>query len=141
MPQNTEKQLIALEKQYWQAIKDGDAETAARLTDDSCIVTGAQGVGRLDKKALIAMMKKPTYTLERFEMRGKPELSLLSDDVAVLAYTVQEDLTVEGKKVSFTAAESSTWVKRGGGWRCAVHTESIEGDPFGRDRQARSKKS
>jgi hypothetical protein len=59
----------------------------------------------------------------------------VTDDVAVLAYKVHEELTVEGKKVSFDAADASTWVKRKGQWLCALHTESLSGDPFGRDRQ------
>jgi hypothetical protein len=33
------------------------------------------------------------------------------------------------------AADSSTWVRRNGRWLCALHTEAILGDPFGRDRQ------
>jgi len=40
-----EQELLALEKQYWQAIKDKDADAAMRLSDDPCIVTGAQRVG------------------------------------------------------------------------------------------------
>jgi hypothetical protein len=59
---------------------------------------------------------------------------MLSDDVAIVAYTVHEDLTVEGKPVSLDAAESSTWVRRDGNWLCAMHTEALTGDPFGRDR-------
>ena len=37
-----ETELVELEKQYWQAIKDKDADAAMRLTDDPCIVTEAQ---------------------------------------------------------------------------------------------------
>ena len=55
-------------------------------------------------------------------------------DAAVLAYTVHERVTVDGKSVTLDAADASTWVRRGGQWRCALHTESIQGDPFGRDR-------
>lgn len=59
----------------------------------------------------------------------------LQDDVAIVAYTVHEELTVEGKPVKLDAADASTWVRRDGDWRCVLHTESIAGDPFGRDRQ------
>ena len=34
------------------------------------------------------------------------------------------------------AADASTWVRRNGRWVCALHTESLKGDPFGRDRRA-----
>jgi len=131
--QKIEQQLVELEKQYWQAIKDKDVDAALRLTDDSCIVTGAQGVGRLDKQKLAAMLKGAPYTLHAFEIQDV-EVSLLSDDVAVLAYKVREELTVEDKPVTLDASDASTWVRRDGRWRCALHTEAIAGDPFGRDR-------
>lgn len=38
-----EQELLALEKRYWQAIKDKDADTAMRLSDDPCLVTGPEG--------------------------------------------------------------------------------------------------
>ena len=131
---NVEKELLALERQYWQAIKDKDADTAMRLTDDPCIVTGAQGVGRIDRKALGAMMKAASYELNAFEVKDDVQVRLLRDDIAIVAYKVHEELTVEGKPVVLDAADASTWVRRDGRWLCALHTEALAGDPFGRDR-------
>jgi hypothetical protein len=129
------KELLALENQYWQAIKDGDVDTAMRLTDDTCIVAGAQGIGAMERSALGAMMKKATYKLRTFRL-DQPEVRRLGDDVAVLAYKVHEELTVDGKPVTLDAVDASTWVRRDGRWVCALHTESILGDPYGRDRRA-----
>jgi hypothetical protein len=72
-------------------------------------------------------------TLERFELKS-PTVRFLTPDVAVVAYTVHEELIVEGEPVVIDAADSSTWIRRDGGWLCALHSESILGDPFGRDR-------
>ena len=58
------------------------------------------------------------------------------DDVGVVAYKVKEHLTVDGQPLTLEAADSSTWVRRDGEWVCALHTEAIAGDPFGRDKQA-----
>ena len=44
----TEKELLELEREYWQAVKDRDVDAAMRLTDDPCIVAGASGVGRTE---------------------------------------------------------------------------------------------
>jgi len=129
-----EQELLQLEKQYWQAMKDKDVETAMRLTDDPCFVTGAQGIGRIDKQSLSKMMATASYTLRDFSVDDDVQVRLLSKDVAVLAYKVHEQLTVEGKPVSLDAADSSTWVRRDGRWVCALHTEAILGDPFGRVR-------
>lgn len=130
-----EAELLDLEKRYWQAIKDQDVEAAMRLTDDRCIVTGAQGIGLIDRDTLAAMMKTTAYTLNRFELKDGAQVRLLRDDVAIVAYQVHEELTVDGKPLTLDAADASTWVRRNGRWLCALHTESIAGDPFGRDRQ------
>ena len=128
------KELLDLETQYWQAIKEKDIDAAMRLTDEECIVTGAQGVGRIDRQGLADMLENAPYILHDFELKD-PEVHQLRDDVAVLAYKVHENLTVDGKPVQLDAADASTWVRRNGQWVCALHTEAISGDPFGRDRR------
>ena len=130
-----EAELMELERRYWQAIQDKDVETAMRLTDEPCIITGAQGVGSIDRKTMAAMMSSDRYTLHRFEIKDGAQVRLLGDATAIVAYQVHEELTVEGKSVALDAADSSTWVRRDGRWLCALHTESIVGDPFGRDRR------
>jgi hypothetical protein len=129
-----EQELTDLEQQYWQAIKDRNADAAMHLSDDPCIVTGAQGVGRIDRQSLAGMLKAAQYTLHDFKL-SDVQVQRLSNDVAVLAYKVHEELTVDGKPVSLDAADASTWVRRNGRWVCALHTESLAGDPFGRDRK------
>jgi hypothetical protein len=131
-----ERELLALEKKYWQSLKDRDSTAATRLTDDPCIVTGAQGVGSLSKEAIGSMIKSASYRLLDFRIDDDAQVRMLSDDVAVLAYNVHEELTVDGEAVTLDAADASTWVRRDGQWLCALHTESLKGDPFGRDRTA-----
>jgi uncharacterized protein (TIGR02246 family) len=131
-----DQEILGLEKEYWRAIQDRDVEAARRLTDERCILAGSKGVRRVDWTAFEAMMKDPRHTLLRFELDDDAQAERLGDDVAVLAYHVHEELTVEGQPLTLDAAESSTWTRRGGRWRCAMHAESIFGDPFGRDRQA-----
>lgn len=130
-----EQAVAEAERQYWQAIKDEDAEAASRLTDESCLMAGSQGVGRINHETLAAMMKAPTWSLKHFDL-SDVDVHMVTPDVAVVAYKVHEDLVVDGKSVSLDAADASTWLKRDGRWVCALHTESILGDPFGRDRKA-----
>lgn len=127
--------LLKLEHEYWQAIQNKDLESARRLTDDTCIVAGAQGLARLDGAGLAGMMRAANFTLDAFEVKDGAQVTLLRDDVAAVAYQVHESLTVAGHKVSLDAADTSIWVKREGRWRCALHTEALAGDPFGRDRR------
>jgi ketosteroid isomerase-like protein len=129
-----EAKLIDHEKQYWQAIKDRDVPAAMRLTDDPCIVTGAQGVARITRTAFAGMLQAGGWTLHEFTLTDV-QLRLLGDDVAIIAYKVKELLTVDGKSLTVEAADSSTWVRREGQWVCALHTEALLGDPFGRDKR------
>lgn len=132
--ESVEKEILQLEKRYWQAVKDRDIDTAESLTDDPCLVAGATGVSRVAKENFRKIMQAAKYTLHSFTMQNA-EVRLLSDNVAVVAYKMHEELTVDGKPVSIDACDSSTWVKRDGRWVCALHTESLVGDPYGRDRK------
>lgn len=128
------EEVMELERRYWEAIKNRDGDTAAALSDDPCVVSGAQGFGSFTPKQLGSMMNDGRYELRNYRIDKNAEVQFIGEEVAVVAYQVHEDLVVEGKPVSLDAADSSTWVKREGQWRCALHTESILGDPFGRDR-------
>lgn len=130
----SEKQVIGLERQYWQAMKDKDIDTMLSMTDDPCIVTGAQGVAEIDHKTFKRMMRTASWTVEDFKLNDDMQVRMLGENVAVVAYKVHEELTVEGKPVTLDAADSSTWVRRDGHWLCAAHTETLSGDPYGRDR-------
>ena len=133
MPDFSKEELVKLEKQFWQAMIDKDVVGALRLTHDPCIVTGAQGVSRVDNKTFADMMEKGTWKLKSFEFENI-EVEQISDDVAVIGYKVREDLIVDGKPLKMEAADSSTWVRKDGRWKCAMHTEAVTGDPYGRDR-------
>ena len=133
MSQTLEEELRALETTYWNAIQNKDEKTAMKLSDERCVVVGAQGVGELDRERLGQMLKQATYELTRYQFDDKKiQVRKLTDDVAVIAYEVREDLVVDGKEESLIAFDASVWVKRGDQWLCALHTESLRGDPFGR---------
>jgi hypothetical protein len=84
---------------------------------------------------MAGMLKQGGWKLQRFTIDPDVKAKMIGDDVAVLAYTVHEELTVDGRAVKLQAADASTWVRRDGQWVCALHTEALAGDPFGRDRR------
>jgi hypothetical protein len=134
-----EGELLLLERQYWQAMKDKNLDAATRLTEFPCIITGAQGVGSLDETSYASMLNASSWSIEEFTIEDDVQVRMLSVDVALIAYKIHEDLTVQGKLVTIDAADASVWVRREGQWKCAMHTESLLGDPFGRDRQPAAK--
>ncbi|CAN5132452.1 hypothetical protein BH10PSE9_BH10PSE9_15440 [soil metagenome] len=135
---NLEKEILGLEEQFWQSMIDKDVKAALKLTADPCIVTGAQGVARIDAKTFAKMMEGGTWELHGYKF-SDVKVEKISDDVAVIGYKVREDLTVDGKKLTMEAADASTWVRKGESWVCALHTEAVLGDPYGRDRKPMDK--
>lgn len=131
LDQGTRQELLNLERRYWSAVQEKDAATATALSDDPCILVGAQGVGEVSKEQLVGMFDAANYDLERFDIEDV-HVRKLSDGVVALAYKVSESLVVDGQDVTLEAFESSVWVRRNGEWVCSLHTESLAGDPFGR---------
>jgi len=125
------QQLISRENDYWMAVKEKNAEAAARLSDDPCMVVGAEGVRELSKNVLSGMLREATFEIHGFTL-DDVHFRRLGSDVAALAYRVNEELTVNGERIKLQAFDSSVWMKRNGDWICVVHTESLAGDSFGR---------
>jgi Domain of unknown function (DUF4440) len=128
-------EILDLERRYWQAMQDRDLRTAVSLTEFPCLIAGASGVQSVDQASYEKMMTGASWRIQDVEIEDGAEVRQLTDDVAVIVYGVKEKMTVEGKPVDLHAFDSSVWVRRGNGWRCAAHTEAVAGDGFGRDRK------
>src|SRR4051794_14705927 len=128
--QTSEQELIEIETRFWDAMKAKDGDTAAKLTDDGCIVVGAQGVSAIDRASMRKMTAEGKWELERYSFGDKRQVRFISDDVAIIGYSVNEKLVVDGKPLQIDVHDSSVWVRRNGEWCCALHTESLAGDPF-----------
>lgn len=120
MPRTIESELANLEKMYWTAIQEKDAVVALQLSHDRCVVTGAQGANPIDAGSFREIMDAAPWILDDFELRDV-QVSLVSEDVAIVAYRVKESLIVEGRPLSVEAADSSTWIRSNGRWLCAHH--------------------
>jgi uncharacterized protein (TIGR02246 family) len=129
--QAEQEEIAALERRYWDAVRGRDAATASALSEDPCVVVGTLGIGEIDRKELAGMMAGDSYDLQEFDF-GEVHVRRVAPDVAITAYRVDEKVRVDGENLALRVFDSSVWVRRDGKWRCALHTESPAGDPFGR---------
>ncbi len=127
-------EITGVEKQFWDAMKTRDPDAASRMTSDQCVIAGASGVAVIDPAMMTQMLSGATWRLEAYQFEDI-KVQELDPDTAVIGYKVTEQLTVDGAPLSFTAFDTSVWRRRGGQWTCVLHTESLEGDSFGRDRR------
>jgi len=129
--------VIELERKFWQTMINKDVDTAVSMIAEPSIVTGAQGVASVTKDTFAKMMSGGKWDLHEFKFEDI-QFDTPAPNVAVIGYKVTEKVTVDGKEHMLTAADASVWVKQGEKWLCSLHTESVLGDPFGRDRSANS---
>ena len=129
------QELLALERSYWDALKAGDGRTVGRLTAEDSTVAGSSGVSGLDPRSIAKMIETAPYKI--LDYRIEPQtvrVNHICDDAVAISYAVYEDLDVDGKSVKLDAFDSSVWKRTENGWTCLLHTESLKGDAFGRDR-------
>lgn len=131
----TDDQLLDLERAFWTAMKNRDALAVGRMTSEECTIVGASGVTAIDSRTMARLVGSAPYELREYMINGsKARITHLSDDMVAIAYPVHEKLEVEGKDVELEAFDASVWRREHGQWTCVLHTESIAGDAFGRDR-------
>jgi ketosteroid isomerase-like protein len=120
----TKDEIIALEKSYWDAIKAKDGDRTTELSAKSSLVTGARGVMRIAKEKMGKMTEEGEWTLDSYAF-DDVEVSIPAPDVALIAYTVRQSVTMDGKSQDLRAADSSVWIRGTNGWECHAHSESF----------------
>jgi len=117
-------EIVALEKSYWEAMKHKDGSSSAKLSGKTSLVTGAQGITSIPKSKMGKMTEEGDWTLESYTF-GDVEVITPTPDVAVIAYTVTQNVTMKGKAQELKAADSSTWIRGADGWECHAHSETF----------------
>jgi ketosteroid isomerase-like protein len=131
----SDQELLALERSYWDALKARDARTVGRLTAPESTVAGASGASIIGPSEIGKMVDQARYKINDYRIDPQSvHVNRISDDVVAISYPVHEDLEVDGKPVKLDAFDVSVWKQTGNGWTCVLHTESIKGDAYGRDR-------
>lgn len=126
----TTDEIIALEKAYWDAMKRKDGKRASQLSGKLALTTSAHGVTSIPKAKMGQMTEEENWTLESYEFEDVNVVTP-ADDVAIIAYKVRQNVTMDGKKQALRAADSSTWVRGPDGWECHAHSETFLQDGKG----------
>jgi hypothetical protein len=124
----TDDEVVALEKSYWDAMKRKDGARTAELSGKTALVTGVNGVMSIPKSKMGKMTEDGAWTLESYAF-DDVKVTVPRPDVAIIAYTVRQKVTMNGKPAEMRAADSSTWVRGPKGWECHAHSETLLGAP------------
>lgn len=120
----TKDEIVALEKSYWDAMKAKDGRRTSELSGKTALVTGTQGVMRIEKEKMGKMTEEGKWSLESYVFEDV-EVSTPSPDIALIAYTVRQSVKMDGKSQDIRAADSSVWIRGSNGWECHAHSETL----------------
>lgn len=120
----TNDEIVALETAYWEAMKAKDGSETARLSGEVSLVTGPRGVTSIPKARMGQMTEAGDWTLESYQF-DNIEVRIPAPNVAIIAYSVSQKVTMNGKAQDLRAADSSTWIKGANGWECHAHSEAF----------------
>jgi ketosteroid isomerase-like protein len=121
----SQEEILGYEQQFWDAIKAADAAAIERLTADEFTFVMNQGVSNFGKRDFAAMLTDGSFKMHSYRIdRGGVTFREFAPGVAFLAYKVNEDFELNGKREQIDSYYSSTWLRSGDTWRCAVATES-----------------
>ena len=116
-----------LETEFWQSMVDKDADKAMTMIADECLITGPQGTMRSDPADYKRMTEAGEWELDQFEF-SDVQVIFPQEDTAIIAYNVHQTGSMKGQEMDLNCADSSTWVRDGDEWKCALHTETIIGE-------------
>ena len=120
------REIVRLEETFWQSMVDKDADKAMALIADQCLITGPMGTLRSDPKDYKRMTEQGDWELDRFEL-SDVEVIFPVEHTAIIAYKVHQTGSMKGQAMDLDCADSTTWVRDGDDWKCALHTETIVG--------------
>ena len=117
--------LIELENRFWQALVDEDSDAAEQLLDEPALMVGSHGAIEFDHAAYRRMARQGSMVVKSFELSDM-NVVLANKHTAVLTYRVKQSLSPRGKseEIRQDMADSSVWIRKGGEWRCVMHTET-----------------
>lgn len=119
-----EKQIIELEKKYWQGMENHHYETVKQLTHFPCIIAGKNGVQSVNEDKFKKMFESGDGDKIKVLNISDIEAQLLIENTAVIAYSIELGMADDTKKSSMKCACTSTWIKENNNWVCALHTEA-----------------
>ncbi len=122
---STDKQLVELEKKFWQPMVDQDTDASLSFLHEPALMVSSHGAMKFDHTGYRKMAEHGSMVVKGFEL-SDVQVVLPNDDTAILTYHVKQKLAERetSREMEEEMNDSSTWIKIGDGWKCVMHTES-----------------
>jgi hypothetical protein len=118
-PTAMEQQIVTKEREGLDALRAGNIQRFADLTDENAILIDAQGPASKDQ----VVKNVAGFTLSEYSMDDLKFVPL-SKDSGLITYKIHEKGASHGKEFDARAYVSSIWTKKGKNWLCTFSQET-----------------
>ena len=115
-----EQELVALEREWMDAVRRKDTETLERIVGTD-YVYAASGQGRWSRQRWMETVR--IYDIDRFEFADVDVRPY--GDVAVVLSDYRQDATVAGERRSGDFLLTDVWVRRDGRWQVVARSSIL----------------
>lgn len=119
----TQKDIMELERQFWQAIVDMDADTAISLLDEESVSVSGWGIHHFSPAEYREMVRSGDARIIAFKF-SEERVIFPTPDVAIATYKADQSITVGKKSQDMVVYDTTTWVRKDGDWVATAHTET-----------------
>lgn len=120
----TQKDIMELERQFWQAIVDTDVDTAISLLDGESVSVSGWGIHHFSPSEYRKMASSGDARVTAFKF-SEERVVFPAPDVAIATYKADQSITVSGKSQDMVVYDTTTWVRKDGAWLASAHTETV----------------
>jgi hypothetical protein len=122
----TQRELLDIEKQYWEATRTNDFSTMRLLTANTFVLVQGEGVAKFNGDAFVDMLREGGFRLLSYYIdESDVTFVSLNDTTAFLAYRVEQEYQLGGDPRKGSSVHSSVWLKQGDRWHRTIHTISL----------------
>ena len=80
---DTRSEILALEKRFWDSMKQKDGDKAGRMTSKRSIIVGAQGVSSIDPATMERLTVEGDWTIDSYEFDdASMQVEMIDEDTA-----------------------------------------------------------
>ena len=121
--------LIDLETKFWQSMVDQATDVALELLGEPAMMVSSHGAMKFDHAGYRRMAEQGPMVLTTFDL-ADVDVVFPNDATAIVSYRVRQTTAPRGETKGKAKGDirvmndTSTWVRAGEGWRCAIHTET-----------------
>jgi uncharacterized protein (TIGR02246 family) len=125
MAADLKEEIVAAEKEAWQAYADHDVKAYSEVWTEDAVEALADGSVLTGKQAILADLKSTNCKVKSFDI-ANTKVRQVSPDVAILTYSLTQDVTCGATKLAPKAIVSSLYVRRGGKWLGVHYQETAQ---------------